>query len=135
MIEPKYRIVYEDPAFPDAPARIVVPSPNWIEDAIAGNLPPVWVHLELKDDEDRAIAEGRHESFRHDDEKWQQQFTAPRIGPLTEEQAMEYLLMKDVPRRVWEDYQEGANRTRFKIVLKEQVPSDRTFRNAWRLTE
>jgi hypothetical protein len=135
MIDPKYRIVYEDPAFPDEPAKIVVPSPNWIEEAMTGLLPPVWVHLQLKEDEDAAIAEGRLQSFRHDEEKWLLQFTAPRIGPLTEEQAMEYLLMKDVPRRVWEDYRDGANSTRFKIVTKEQIPSDRTFRNAWRLNE
>ena len=133
MIEPKYRIVYEDPAFPDEPVKVVAPSPNWLEDAMAGLLPPVWVHLQLKEDEELAIAEGRGSTFRHDEEKWMLQFTAPRIGPLTEEQAMEYLLMKDVPRRVWEDYQDGANYTRFKIVTKEQVPADRTFRNAWRL--
>lgn len=135
MIEPKYRIVYDDPAFPDHPTKVVVPSPNWLEDALAGNLPPVWVHWQLQEDEQTAIAEGRAATFAHDEEKWMLQFTAPRIGPLTEEQAMEYLLMKDVPRRVWEDYQEGANYTRFRIVAKEQVPSDRTFRNAWRLAE
>ena len=125
-----YRVIFEDPDFPEDPAKVLVPSQNWLDEAMAGNLPPIWVYWQLQDDEAQAIAEGRHSTFKHDPEKLALQYTAPRIGPLTEEEAMEYLVMKDVPRRVW-----GVqhNRPMFAIVKTEQVPSDRQFRNAWRL--
>lgn len=125
-----YRVIFEDPDQPDAPAMVLIPSDNWIQDAMAGNLPPIWVYWQLQDDEQKAIDEGRHQSFKHDEEKLMLQYTAPRIGPLTEEEAIEYLIMKDIPRRVWS---KEHNRQMFKIVTKDQLPSDRTFRNAWRL--
>lgn len=125
-----YRIIYEDPDAPDEPAKVLVPSDNWMQEAMEGNLPPISVYWALQEDEQRAIDEGRHDSFRHDPEKHAAQFTAPRIGPLTEQEALEYLIMKDIPRRVWG---KDHNRPMFKIVTKDQVPSDRSFRNAWRL--
>lgn len=125
-----YRVIFEDPDQPDAPSMVLVPSDNWMQEAMAGNLPPISVYWALQDDEQQAIAEGRHQSFKHDQAKYEAQFTAPRIGPLTEQEAIEYLVMKDIPRRVWA---EEHNRPMFKIVTKDQVPSDRTFRNAWEL--
>lgn len=126
----QYRIIFEDPEQPDEPAVVLVPSDNWLEEAKAGLLPPISVYWALQDDEQQAIAEGRHETFKHDQAKWEAQFTAPRIGPLTEEEAIEYLIMKDIPRHIWS---KKYNRPMFKIVTKDQVPSDRSFRNAWRL--
>jgi len=125
-----YRVIFEDPNQPDAPSMVLVPSDNWMQEAMEGNLPPISVYWALQDDEQQAIAEGRHQRFKHDQAKWEAQFTAPRIGPLTEQEAIEYLVMKDIPRRVWA---EEHNRPMFKIVTKDQVPSDRTFRNAWEL--
>lgn len=54
-----------------------------------------------------------------------------RIGPLTEEQAMEYLLQKDVPPHVIAD--NAHNRKHYIITHKRTIPTDRTHRNAWRL--
>lgn len=125
-----YRVVFDDPAHPDEPAKILVPSPNWMAEAMAGNLPPISVFWALQEAEQKAIDEGRHDGFKHDPEMWMQQFTAPRIGPLTEQEAIEYLIMKDIPRRVWG---QEHNRPMFAIVHKDQVPSNREFRNAWRL--
>ena len=125
-----YRVIFDDPDQPDLPSMVLVPSDNWMQEAMEGNLPPISVYWALQDDEQQAIAEGRHQSFKHDQAKWEAQFTAPRIGPLTEQEAIEYLVMKDIPRRVWA---EEHNRSMFKIVTKDQVPSDRTFRNAWEL--
>ena len=125
-----YRVIFEDPDQPEAPATVLVPSDNWMADAMAGNLPPIWVYWQLHDDEQNAIDEGRHTTFKHNPEKHALQFTAPRIGPLTEEEAIEYLIMKDIPRRVWG---KNHNRPMLKIVTKDQVPLDRQFRNAWRL--
>ena len=127
-----YRVIFEDPEQPDAAAMVLVPSDNWLNDAMSGKLPPISVYWELQDDEQKSIDEGRHSTFKHDPSKWEKQFTAPRIGKLTEEEAMEYLVMKDIPRRVWAvEY----NRPMFKIIKTEQVPSDRQFRGAWEMTQ
>jgi hypothetical protein len=56
------------------------------------------------------------------------------VESMTEEQAIEYLIMKDIPERVWKDY-EQANRKRLLIVKKEQLPSHRTWRNAWKIDQ
>lgn len=125
-----YRVVFDDPDALDEPTKVLVPSDNWMEEAMAGNLPPISVYWALQDDEQQAIKEGRHNTFKHDQAKWEAQFTAPRIGPLTEQEALEYLVMKDLPRRCWA---EQHNRPMFKIVTKDQVPGDRTFRNAWEM--
>ena len=127
-----YRIIFEDPDYPEQPAMVLVPSDNWLADAMSGKLPPISVYWELQDDEQKAIDEGTHSTFKHDQTKWEKQFTAPRIGKLSEEEAMEYLVMKDIPRRVWAvEY----NRPMFKIVKTEQVPSNRQFRNAWEMVQ
>ena len=126
----QYRVIFDDPDHLDEPTKVLVPSDNWIKEAMEGNLPPISVYWELQDDEQQAIAEGRHSQFQHDPEKLAAQYTAPRIGPLTEQEALEYLIMKDLPRKCWA---EQHNRPMFKIVTVNQVPSDRTFRNAWEM--
>lgn len=127
-----YCIIFEDPDTPDAPAIVLTPSDEWMDYAMAGNLPPISVYLALHDAEQQAITEGRHQEFEHDHDMWMQQFTAPRIGPLTEKEAIEYLIMKDIPKRVWG---KEHNRQMLRIVTKNHVPSDRQFRNAWTLAE
>jgi hypothetical protein len=52
---------------------------------------------------------------------------------MTEEEAIEYLIMKDCPVETWRDYK--GNRTIMKIVPVELIPSDRSFRNAWRIMQ
>ncbi len=121
-----YRVVFEDPDNLDAPAAVLSPAPEFMEIAKAGGLPPISVYWALQDDEEKHGGP----DFKHDKDKWEAQFTAPRIGPLTEEEAIEYLIMKDIPRRVWG---KQHNRPMFKIVHKDVVPTDRSFRNAWRL--
>lgn len=125
-----YRVIYEDPEQPEQPAMVLVPSDNWVADAMAGKLPPISVYWALQDEERKFVEEGRHGDFKHDQAKWEAQWTAPRIGPLTEQEAIEYLIMKDIPRHIWS---KEYNRPMFKVVKTEDVPSDRQFRNAWRL--
>jgi len=116
-VQSKYRIVFEDPAEPDAPAKVLVPDPSWLAAALAGGvLPPVGAYLR-----DQSVPDG---------EPKEHPYAAP-IGPMTEEEALEYLIMKDIPRRVWDD--PTANAPRFAIVPVEVIPSDRTHRMAWRL--
>ena len=41
-VQSQYRVLFEDPATPDEPAKVLVPDPNWMAAALAGNvLPPI----------------------------------------------------------------------------------------------
>lgn len=126
----QYRVIYDDPDRLDEPTKVLIPSDRWMRQAMAGDLPPISVFWDLQDDEEKAIKEGRHDTFQHDPVKYARQWTAPRIGPLTEEAAIQYLCMKDLPRRCWA---EVHNRPMFKIVTVDQIPTDRTFRAAWEM--
>ena len=114
-VQSKYRVLFENPEQPDAPAAVLVPDPNWMAAALAGGiLPPIDTYLR-----DRDVPDGQPKEHPY----------AEPIGAMTEEEAIEYLIMKDIPPQVWRDYQ--GNRTILKIVPVELIPSDRSFRNAW----
>jgi hypothetical protein len=118
-VQSKYRVVFEDPAEPDAPCAILVPDPNWLAAALAGGiLPPIETYLV-----DQETPDGAPKLHPY----------AEPIGPMTEEQAIEYLIQKDIPQRVWND--ESSNRQRFRIVNTDSIPSNRIYRNAWRIKE
>ena len=118
-VQSKYRVVFEDPANPDAPAAVLVPDPNWMAAALAGGvLPPIETYLR-----DRDVPDGEPKEHPY----------AEPIGPMTEEQAIEYLIQKDISPAVWRDYK--GNRTILKIVPVELIPSDRSFRNAWKINQ
>lgn len=120
-VQPKYCIVWEDPDTPDEPLHVTTPAPEWLAMAMYGGLlPPVEVYHEIEDTltADGTVTKGH---LLHD--------TDP-VPAMTEEEAMEYLAQKDVPRRVW---QKSHNRQMFYIVPRSAVPTNRTFRNAWRL--
>jgi len=118
--DPQYCIVWEDPDDLDQPTKVTIPSPQWLAMAMHGNiLPPVEVYP-LPVDERGAVLPGHK---LHDDV----------VPAMTEEEAMEYLLQKDVPQKVWGD--NSGNRRRFVICPRAIVPTDRSYRNAWRLTQ
>ena len=55
-VQTDYRIVWEDPEEPDAPAKVTVPDPNWLACALQGGiLPPVEVYWALAEDEANQI--------------------------------------------------------------------------------
>lgn len=56
------------------------------------------------------------------------------FGTLTEEQAIEYIIMKDVPKHIW-DGSIKSNRTFLQIIKTSQLPSTRVWRNAWRIKQ
>ena len=118
-VQSKYRVLFEDPATPDEPAKVLVPDPNWMACALEGNiLPPIDTYQR-----DRLVPDGEPKEHPY----------AEPIGAMTEEEAIEYLVMKDIDPAVWRDYQ--GNRTIMKIVPVELVPSDRSFRNAWKINQ
>ena len=118
-VQSKYRVLFEDPREPDAPAKVLVPDPNWMAAALAGDiLPPIDTYQR-----DRLVPDGEPKEHPY----------AEPIGPMTEEEAIEYLVMKDIDPAVWRDYQ--GNRCIMKIVPVELIPSDRSFRNSWRVKQ
>ena len=119
----EYIVVYEDNI--DEPAKVVSPDPNWMACAMHGGiLPPVWVYHELEKDEAQPGFEKHTRGhLLHE--------TNP-MGPMTEEEAIEYLIMKDVPQHVWKTWNVG-NKPKLRICKKHQLPQSRAWRNAWKL--
>ena len=118
-VQSKYRVLFEDPATPDEPAKVLVPDPNWMAAALAGNvLPPIDAYQR-----DRLVPDGEPKEHPY----------AEPIGAMSEEEAIEYLVQKDIDPAVWRDYK--GNRTIMKIVPVEMIPADRSFRNAWRIMQ
>jgi hypothetical protein len=112
-------VLFENPAEPDAPASVLVPDPNWMAAALAGNvLPPIDTYLR-----DQNVPDGQPKEHPY----------AEPIGPMTEEEAIEYLVKKDISPQVWREY--NGNRIIMKIVPVELIPSDRSFRNAWKINQ
>ena len=118
-VQSKYRVLFEDPTQPDAPAAVLVPDPNWMAAALAGNiLPPIDTYLR-----DQSVPDGQPKEHPY----------AKPIGPMTEEEAIEYLVKKDISPQVWREY--NGNRIIMKIVPVELIPNDRSFRNAWKINQ
>ena len=124
----EYVVVYEDPNKPEEPAKVMHPTPEWMACALQGGiLPPVSSYWELKKDEQTP-------GFKEHTRGPELLHNMKPIDAMTEEKAIEYLIMKDIPEHVWRDY-ETANKPRLAICKKEQLPQKRTFRNSWRIKE
>jgi hypothetical protein len=118
-VQSKYRVVFEDPAKPDEAAKVLVPDPNWMAAALEGDiLPPIDTYQR-----DRLVPDGEPKEHPY----------AEPIGRMSEEEAVEYIIQKDICPSIWRDYK--GNRTIIKIVPVELVPSDRSFRNAWKINQ
>ena len=118
-VQSKYRVLFENPAEPDAPAAVLTPDPNWMAAALAGGvLPPIDTYLR-----DQNVPDGQPKEHPY----------AEPIGAMTEEEAIEYLVQKDISPQVWREY--NGNRIIMKIVPVELIPSDRSFRNAWKINQ
>lgn len=121
-----YSILWEDPDDLDAPMKVTSPSPTWWAMALHGKiLPPVSVYWALKDDEEKP-------DFKQHTRGYLLHNTQP-LEAMTEEQAIEYLIMKDIPMRVWKDY--NGNRQILKIIPRYMIPDDRSYRNAWKIKQ
>ena len=124
-VQSKYRVLFEDPTAPDEPAKVLVPDPNWMACAMHGGiLPPVWVYHELEKDE-------KTPGFKKHTRGYLLHETEP-MPPMSEEEAIEYLIMKDIPNHIWRTWNEG-NKPKMVICKKEQLPQTREWRNAWKI--
>ncbi|WP_135079823.1 hypothetical protein [Terasakiella sp. SH-1] len=119
-VQSDYRVVFD--ADIDSPSSVLVPDPNWMAAALQGGiLPPVEVYHQLEEDEQGRITNGHilHET--------------PPVGPMTQEQAIEYLIEKDVPSHVWKSKQ--GNAIKLVVCRKDQLPATRQWRNAWKIKQ
>ena len=100
---PSYRIAYEW----EGSLRVITPSPRMLYMLIAGNT--IRNIRVIADDPEtgRPIFEGVDEL----------------LPPMTEKQAVEFIAWRDVPR--------GCNRV--EIITTEELPTNRIFRQAWKL--
>ena len=120
-----YCVVYEEEV--DECARVLSPDPNWMAAAMQGGiLPPVWVYWELAKDEAQP-------DFTNHTRGYLLHQTEP-MPAMTEEEAIEYLIMKDVPQDVWREWNTG-NKPKLVICKKQQLPQTREWRNAWKISE
>jgi hypothetical protein len=118
-VQSQYRVLFENPEDLDAPVAVLCPDPNWMAAALVGGvLPPIDTYQR-----DRDVPDGQPKEHPY----------AEPIGAMTEEEAMEYLVMKDIPPHIWRDYK--GNRCILKIVPVELIPSDRSYRNAWKINQ
>ena len=139
---PQYSIVWENPK--GGPVAITTPSPEWLAMAIHGGLlPDIEVHHRLRaewtNDAGEVIQTRANET---PGPGWKGGkivngwllHAGPRAPAMTQEEAIEYILQKDVPLLVWYDH-ETSNRRRFVICKKDQIPTNRKLRNAWSLIQ
>lgn len=120
-----YCVVYEDI---DMNCCVVMhPSSHAMSALMAGGIfPPVWVYWELAKDE------AEPDFTRHSEGRGYLLHETPREGPKTEEEAIHYLIMKDVPQHIWRNYNK-SNSVKMKICRKNQLPQSREFRDSWRV--
>ena len=121
----EYCVVYEDIDM-DCCA-VYHPGPEAMAALMHGGVfPPIWVYWKLHADE------ARPNFVKHKKETHDLLSTTPREGPKTEEEALLYLIMKDVPEHIWRNYNK-SNSIKMKICRKNQLPQSREFRNSWRV--
>jgi hypothetical protein len=139
--QPSLCIVWEDPADLDAPAKITTPSPQWLKMATLGHVLPYVqsyhaVVLELETLNGRTMRvpyldaqEVRREyGVRSERVVHYPVHEAAVLPPMSEEEAIEYILRKDTPGRVWG---QSHNRSYHVITQRRLIPQNRLVRNAW----
>jgi len=109
------------------PAKVLCPDPNWMACAMQGGiLPPVEVYWELAKDEAQP-------DFKKHTRGYLLHNTKP-VEKMTEEEAINYLIMKDIPERVWRTWNVG-NKPKMVICRTHQLPEHRQWRNAWQIKD
>ena len=97
MYRSEYCVVWEDPHEPDAPAKVLHPTPEWMACALQGGiLPPVSSYWELKRDEQTP-------GFKHHTRGPELLHNMKPIGAMTEEEAIEYFDYNVIGSWVGED--------------------------------
>jgi hypothetical protein len=126
------RVVFEESL--DDVVKVLVPDPHFMAAALHGGiLPPIESFLRDKEKLDSWLL--RFQNKVNSLFSWRlvggaEHPYADPIEAMSEEQAIEYLIQKDLPNHVWEDHQR-SNRKKFIICRAEQLPTSRNYREAW----
>jgi hypothetical protein len=133
-VQSKYCAIFEDSDNFEERARILIPDPYFVAAALQGGvLPDISSHI--ADQNTRAEYEQEHgslEGFNWRDHKPQHPYAKPH-GPMNHEEIIEYAIQKNVDPKIWRDYK--GNRQILKIVPVSSIPKDRSFRNAWVISQ
>ena len=124
-VQSDYRVVYEDSV--DECAKILVPDPHFMAACMNGGIiPKIENYWALAEDEAQPdFVKHTRGYLLHETEP---------MGAMTEEEAIEYLILKDCPADVVANFDSGNRRT-LVICKKEQLPSHRVWRNSWRINQ
>lgn len=123
----EYCVVFDNINLPHA--SVMYPDPHCMAALMHGGIhPPAWVRLQLKKDEERK------DFIKHSDFNGHLLHEVEPMGPLTEEQAIEHLITTDIPEKIWSEWNKG-NKPNIVICKRLQIPTDRSFRNAWRIAD
>ena len=102
----RYRIAFHDPLAPGEPLKIIAPAPRFMSVLMHGGVVPR-VRVIGDTPDGKPILDGSGEV----------------MGAMSEEEAVDFVRWKDVPP--------AANR--WAILTVDDIPKDRTFRQAWEL--
>ena len=124
-VQSDYRVVYEDSI--DECAKILVPDPHFMAACMNGGIiPKIENYWALAEDEAKPdFVKNTRGYLLHDTEP---------MGSMTEEEVIEFLILKDCPADVVANFDKG-NRITLVICKKEQLPSHRVWRNSWRINQ
>ena len=124
-VQSDYRVVYEDSI--DECAKILVPDPHFMAACMNGGIiPKIENYWALAEDEAQP-------DFKKHTRGYLLHETEP-MEAMTEKEAIEYLILKNCPIDVVANFDKGNRRT-LVICKKEQLPSHRVWRNAWRINQ
>lgn len=144
-------VVFEDPAFEKEPCKILTPSPEWMACAMYGEiLPPVEAYHEMEyviednfGNDYNGVTQLEFEDMLFDFASTGKAMTSQRvtkhrlhdepIGALTEDEAIDYIIKKDTPKRVWGSA--GGNWINYRVVERSEVVDNRKNRNYWKLSQ
>ncbi len=122
----QYRVVYEDVDMDCA--AILCPDSRFMAALMHGGLmPPVDVWHKLQEDE------ARPDFTCHSDFRGHLLHETEPMRPLTEKEAVEFIIMKDVPQHIWRTWNDG-NKPKIVICRLNQLPQEKEWRDAWRIS-
>jgi len=143
-------VVFEDPAFTKEPCKILSAAPEWMACAMHGNiLPPVEAYHEMEyliednfGNEYAGVTQLEFEDMLFDFAKAGKAMKSQRVTKhklhddvmpaMSEDEAIQYLIKKDTPHRVWGQH---GNYQNFRVVDRSVMPTDRKNRNYWKLQQ
>lgn len=119
----EYCVVYEDIDMDTV--AVMHPDPHCMAMLMHGGLmPPAWVKIQLQEDEKQP------DFVSHKLGNGHLLDTTEPMGPLSEEEAVEWLIQTTVPKHIWENWNSG-NKPKMVICTKKQLPATREWREAW----